>query len=111
MINQEINFLLDVPDEYADGKMNLKEAIRRIQFVLSLPEKPLEKLFKDKEIIDVLLHYEKGKINLKQTINRLENLSGLSHEVTETFVRSLNRNNVIQLREKQRTQKTIYIKI
>ncbi len=47
MINGDINFLLDVPDEYADGKTNLEEAIRRIQFVLSLPEKLLEKLFKD----------------------------------------------------------------
>ena len=54
-----------------------------------------------KESINVLLHYEKGKINLKEAVNQLRSLSGLSQEIAETFIKSLNRTNVVQLSEKQ----------
>jgi hypothetical protein len=54
-----------------------------------------------KESISVLLHYEQGKINLKQAVNQLRSLSGLSEEIAETFIKSLNRANVVQLKDKQ----------
>ena len=54
-----------------------------------------------KESINVLVHYEQGRINLKEAINQLRSLSGLSQEIAETFIKSMNRTNVVQLREKQ----------
>jgi hypothetical protein len=54
-----------------------------------------------KKSINVLLHYEQGKINLKQAVDQLTSLSGLSEEVAETFIKSLNRANVVQLKDKQ----------
>ena len=59
MIDGDIHSLLEIHDEYADGKINLKEAIRRAQFILSLPEESLEKLFKDIERNNIM---EIGKI-------------------------------------------------
>ena len=54
-----------------------------------------------KESINVLVHYEQGKINLKEAVNQLRSLSGLSQEIAETFIKSMNRTNVVQCREKQ----------
>ena len=54
-----------------------------------------------KESIKVLLNYEQGKINLKDATNQLKNISGLSEDVAETFIKSLERNNVIPIKEKQ----------
>ena len=54
-----------------------------------------------KESIKVLLNYEQGKINLKDATNQLRNISGLSEDIAETFIRSLKRNNVIPIKEKQ----------
>jgi len=54
-----------------------------------------------KESIKVLLNYEQGKINLKDATNQLRSISGLSEDVAETFIRSLKRNNVIPIKEKQ----------
>tara|TARA_B100000424_G_C22601410_1_gene335978 strand:+ start:313 stop:501 length:189 start_codon:yes stop_codon:yes gene_type:complete len=54
-----------------------------------------------KESIKVLLNYEQGKINLKDATNQLKSISGLSEDVAETFIRSLERNNVIPIKEKQ----------
>ena len=54
-----------------------------------------------KESIKVLLNYEQGKINLKDATNRLKSISGLSEDVAETFIKSLERNNVIPIKEKQ----------
>lgn len=54
-----------------------------------------------KESIKVLLNYEQGKINLKDATNQLKSISGLSEDVAETFIRSLKRNNVIPIKEKQ----------
>ena len=54
-----------------------------------------------KESINVLSHYEQGKINLKEAVNQLRSLSGLSQEIAETFIKSMNRTNVVQFREKQ----------
>lgn len=54
-----------------------------------------------KESIKVLLNYEQGKINLKDATNQLKSISGLSEDVAETFIKSLERNNVIPIKEKQ----------
>ena len=54
-----------------------------------------------KESIIVLLNYEQGKINLKDATNQLKSISGLSEDVAETFIKSLERNNVIPIKEKQ----------
>ncbi len=54
-----------------------------------------------KESIKVLLNYEQGKINLKDATNQLRSISGLSEDIAETFIRSLKRNNVIPIKEKQ----------
>ena len=54
-----------------------------------------------KESISVLLHYEQGQINVTQAFNQLRSLSGLSEEIAETFIKSLNRANVVQLKDKQ----------
>ena len=54
-----------------------------------------------KESIKVLLNYEQGKINLKDATNQLRSISGLSEDVAETFIKSLERNNVIPIKEKQ----------
>ena len=54
-----------------------------------------------KKSIKVLLNYEQGKINLKDATNQLKSISGLSEDVAETFIKSLERNNVIQIKEKQ----------
>ena len=54
-----------------------------------------------KESIKVLLNYEQGKINLKDATNQLKSISGLCEDVAETFIKSLERNNVIPIKEKQ----------
>ena len=54
-----------------------------------------------KESIKVLLNYEQGKINLKDATNQLKSISGLSEDVAETFIKSLERINVIPIKEKQ----------
>ena len=54
-----------------------------------------------KESIKVLLNYEQGKINLKDATNQLKSISGWSEDVAETFIKSLERNNVIPIKEKQ----------
>ena len=54
-----------------------------------------------KESIKVLLNYEQGKINLKDATNQLRSISGLSEDIAETFIKSLKRNNVIPIKEKQ----------
>ena len=54
-----------------------------------------------KESIKVMLNYEQGKINLKDATNQLKSISGLSEDVAETFIKSLERNNVIPIKEKQ----------
>jgi len=56
---------------------------------------------KVKESINVLLHYEQGKINLRDAVTQIRSLSGLSEEIAETFIKSINRTNVIPIKEKQ----------
>ena len=50
-----------------------------------------------KECIVVLLKYEKGSINLKEAVNEFCAVSGVSRDTATSFIKSLNRSNVVQL--------------
>ena len=50
-----------------------------------------------KDCIVVLLKYEKGSINLKEAVNEFCAVSGVSRDTATSFIKSLNRSNVVQL--------------
>ena len=52
---------------------------------------------KVKACIEVLLKYEKGSINLKEAVNEFCAVSGVSRDTATSFIKSLNRSNVVQL--------------
>ena len=47
MIEDNMDELLQIHDDYQDGKINLDEAIRRSQYSIDLPEEALIEIFKD----------------------------------------------------------------
>ena len=47
MIEDNMDKLLQIHDDYQDGKINLDEAIRRSQYSIDLPEEALIEIFKD----------------------------------------------------------------
>lgn len=53
------------------------------------------------QCISALLAYERGQINLKQVTVQLTNLSGLSRDTAENFIKRLKRSNVIYLENKK----------
>ena len=47
MIEDNMDDLLQIHDDYQDGKINLDEAIRRSQYSIDLSEEALIEIFKD----------------------------------------------------------------
>ena len=47
MIEDNMDKLLQIHDDYQDGKINLDEAIRRSQYSIDLSEEALIEIFKD----------------------------------------------------------------
>ena len=47
MIEDNMDELLQLHDDYQDGKINLDEAVRRAQYTIDLPHEALRKIFKD----------------------------------------------------------------
>lgn len=59
----------------------------------------------DKKIgacIDILIEYKKGGYTLDQAVDRFRKLSGLRYDIAESYIKSMNRDNIISLEAKRK---------
>lgn len=52
--------------------------------------------------IDILIEYKKGGYTLDQAVERFRKLSGLRYDVAESYIKSMNRDNIISLEAKRK---------
>ena len=56
--------------------------------------------------IDILIEYKKGGYTLDQAVERFRKLSGLRYDVAESYIKSMNRDNIISLEAKRKLMET-----
>lgn len=52
--------------------------------------------------IDILIEYKKGGYTLHQAVERFRKLSGLRYDIAESYIKSMNRDNIISLEAKRK---------